>query len=131
MGRCVVGCAGLEGIPRRQPPSQDVSRPDVSFLSPCHSPRFSGHCCVAVARGSANLTTTNMRASPNGQIRGVLFDWDGTLLNSYHPDSSAYLAMFREMGIPWTLADPPRPYSPNCSPLHPPPHPPHPPATAP
>src|ERR1700686_5686220 len=54
-----------------------------------------------------------MRASPNRKIQGVLFDWDGTLLNSYHADSSAYLAMFREMGIPWTLADLARHYSPN------------------
>jgi len=54
-----------------------------------------------------------MRSTPNGKIQGVLFDWDGTLLNSYHADSSAYLAMFREMGIPWTLADLARHYSPN------------------
>ncbi len=54
-----------------------------------------------------------MRSSPNGKIQGVLFDWDGTLLNSYRADSSAYLAMFQEMGIPWTLADLARHYSPN------------------
>src|ERR1700680_2318221 len=54
-----------------------------------------------------------MSASSNGQIQGVLFDWDGTLLNSYHADSSAYLAMFSEMGIPWTLDDLARHYSPN------------------
>ena len=47
------------------------------------------------------------------QIQGVLFDWDGTLLNSYRADSSAYLAMFRQMGIPWTLDDLARHYSPN------------------
>ena len=46
-------------------------------------------------------------------LRGVLFDWDGTLLNSYSADSSAYLAMFREMGIGWTLQDLARHYSPN------------------
>jgi HAD superfamily hydrolase (TIGR01509 family) len=53
------------------------------------------------------------RSPSNGQIRGVLFDWDGTLLDSYHADSSAYLAMFREMGIPWTLDDLAQHYSPN------------------
>jgi len=53
-----------------------------------------------------------MPASPNGQVQGVLFDWDGTLLNSYRADSSAYLAMFRQMGIPWTLDDLARHYSP-------------------
>jgi len=49
----------------------------------------------------------------NSQIDGVLFDWDGTLLNSYDADSAAYLAMFREMGIPWGLDDLARHYSPN------------------
>ena len=46
-------------------------------------------------------------------IQGVLFDWDGTLLNSYEADSAAYLAMFREMGIPWGLDELARHYSPN------------------
>ena len=46
-------------------------------------------------------------------IQGVLFDWDGTLLNSYAADSSAYLAMFREMGIPWGLKELAANYSPN------------------
>ena len=46
-------------------------------------------------------------------IDGVLFDWDGTLLNSYRADSAAYLAMFREMGIPWGLEELARHYSPN------------------
>ena len=61
----------------------------------------------------ANLATPNMRASANGKIQGVLFDWDGTLINSYRADSAAYLAMFRQMGIPWTLEDLARHYSPN------------------
>jgi len=43
----------------------------------------------------------------------VLFDWDGTLIDSYHADSSAYLAMFREMGIAWGLEELARHYSPN------------------
>jgi HAD superfamily hydrolase (TIGR01509 family) len=46
-------------------------------------------------------------------IEGVLFDWDGTLLDSFDADSSAYLAMFREMGIPWGLDELARHYSPN------------------
>lgn len=46
-------------------------------------------------------------------IRAVLFDWDGTLLDSYQADSTAYLAMFREMGIPWGLEELTRHYSPN------------------
>src|SRR5271155_3400919 len=47
------------------------------------------------------------------KILGVLFDWDGTLLNSYAADSAAYLAMFRQMEITWGLDDLARHYSPN------------------
>src|SRR5205809_4199394 len=46
-------------------------------------------------------------------IQGVLFDWDGTLVNSYHADTSAYLAMFKEMGIAWGLEEFEDNYSPN------------------
>jgi pyrophosphatase PpaX len=49
----------------------------------------------------------------NGPLQGVLFDWDGTLVDSYEADSAAYLAMFREMGIPWSLNDLAEHYSPN------------------
>jgi HAD superfamily hydrolase (TIGR01549 family) len=53
-------------------------------------------------------------ASPKNKIvQGVLFDWDGTLIDSYAADSSAYLAMFREMRIPWGLEELARHYSPN------------------
>jgi beta-phosphoglucomutase-like phosphatase (HAD superfamily) len=33
--------------------------------------------------------------------RAVLFDWDGTLLDSFKADSAAYLAAFRTLGIAW------------------------------
>jgi HAD superfamily hydrolase (TIGR01509 family) len=46
-------------------------------------------------------------------LQGVLFDWDGTLIDSYHADTSAYLAMFREMGIAWGIEELERHYSPN------------------
>lgn len=46
-------------------------------------------------------------------IKGVLFDWDGTLINSYQADTSAYLAMFREMGIAWGIEELEKHYSPN------------------
>jgi phosphoglycolate phosphatase len=46
-------------------------------------------------------------------LQGVLFDWDGTLIDSYAADSAAYLAMFREMEIPWGLEELARHYSPN------------------
>ena len=46
-------------------------------------------------------------------VEGVLFDWDGTLINSYHADTSAYLAMFKEMGIAWGIEELEKNYSPN------------------
>lgn len=49
----------------------------------------------------------------NLSLRGVLFDWDGTLLNSFAADSAAYLAMFRAMDVPWGLAELETHYSPN------------------
>jgi pyrophosphatase PpaX len=47
------------------------------------------------------------------EIKGVLFDWDGTLLDSFYADSSAYLAMFREMGVAWGMDQLAEHYSPN------------------
>src|SRR6267142_4583367 len=54
-----------------------------------------------------------MAAKKNLALRGVLFDWDGTLLNSHAADTAAYLAMFRAVGIPWGLAELEQHYSPN------------------
>ena len=45
--------------------------------------------------------------------RAILFDWDGTLLNSYASDTRAYLAMFRALGINWGAGELERHYSPN------------------
>jgi HAD superfamily hydrolase (TIGR01509 family) len=46
-------------------------------------------------------------------VRAVLFDWDGTLLNSYASDTRAYLTMFRALGVDWGVAELARHYSPN------------------
>ena len=54
-----------------------------------------------------------MPANHDHPIQAVLFDWDGTLLDSYDADSAAYLAMFRAMGIPWGLDELTLHYSPN------------------
>jgi len=54
-----------------------------------------------------------MSAKRKQLVEGVLFDWDGTLINSYHADTSAYLAMFKEMGIAWGLEELEKNYSPN------------------
>ncbi len=65
---------------------------------------------AALLRGvSANLR--DMTSLP--ALHGVLFDWDGTLLNSYHADSQAYLGMFRELGVGWGLAELEQHYSPD------------------
>jgi HAD superfamily hydrolase (TIGR01549 family) len=47
------------------------------------------------------------------RLRGVILDWDGTLLNSYRADGRAYLRMFDALGIGWDLADLARHYSPD------------------
>lgn len=54
-----------------------------------------------------------MSAKNNFSLKGVLFDWDGTLLNSHAADTAAYLAMFRALGIPWGLDELEKHYSPN------------------
>jgi pyrophosphatase PpaX len=54
-----------------------------------------------------------MKISRDHSLQGVLFDWDGTLLNSYAADTAAYLAMFAKMQIPWGLAELEQHYSPN------------------
>jgi HAD superfamily hydrolase (TIGR01549 family) len=54
-----------------------------------------------------------MPAKRNHGVEGVLFDWDGTLIDSYHADTSAYQAMFKEMGISWGLRELEKHYSPD------------------
>ncbi|PYU74785.1 MAG: hypothetical protein DMG49_04030 [Acidobacteria bacterium] len=54
-----------------------------------------------------------MAAKRKRSIEGVLFDWDGTLINSYDADTSAYLAMFKEMDISWGIEELEKNYSPN------------------
>ena len=51
--------------------------------------------------------------TPRPVLQGVLFDWDGTLLDSYHADSQAFLAMFRAMGVNWGLDELEQHYSPD------------------
>jgi HAD superfamily hydrolase (TIGR01509 family) len=53
------------------------------------------------------------KTETKNEIKAVLFDWDGTLLDSFHADSSAYLAMFAEMRITWRLEELSQHYSPN------------------
>jgi HAD superfamily hydrolase (TIGR01509 family) len=46
-------------------------------------------------------------------IEHVLFDWDGTLLNSFEADANAYAYMFAALGMDWSIAELKRHYSPN------------------
>jgi HAD superfamily hydrolase (TIGR01509 family) len=50
---------------------------------------------------------------PTFPARVVLFDWDGTLLNSYAADLRAYLAMFRALEIDWGVDELKRCYCPD------------------
>jgi HAD superfamily hydrolase (TIGR01509 family) len=51
--------------------------------------------------------------TPRPVLHAVLFDWDGTLLDSYHADSQAYLGMFRALGVNWGLDELEQHYSPD------------------
>jgi HAD superfamily hydrolase (TIGR01509 family) len=43
----------------------------------------------------------------------VIFDWDGTLLNSFEADARAYVQMFRALGMQWDVDELKAHYSPN------------------
>jgi HAD superfamily hydrolase (TIGR01662 family) len=43
----------------------------------------------------------------------VLFDWDGTLLDSFNADAQAYVEMFRALGMNWGIDKLKLHYSPN------------------
>ena len=57
----------------------------------------------------ARLMTTNVSTT----VECVLFDWDGTLLDSFDADAQAYIQMFAALGLPWSVAELKRHYSPN------------------
>src|SRR5579863_4194619 len=46
-------------------------------------------------------------------IEYVLFDWDGTLINSFEADANAYMYMFEALGLSWGMPELLRHYSPN------------------
>ena len=46
-------------------------------------------------------------------LRAIIFDWDGTLLDSYAADARAFLQMFQLLDVPWKVEDLQRHYSPD------------------
>jgi HAD superfamily hydrolase (TIGR01509 family) len=54
-----------------------------------------------------------MSLNGNSAVECVLFDWDGTLLDSFEADAQAYIHMFAALGLPWSIAELKRHYSPN------------------
>jgi HAD superfamily hydrolase (TIGR01509 family) len=46
-------------------------------------------------------------------LQCVIFDWDGTLLNSFEADAQAYSRMFDALGMKWSVEELIRHYSPN------------------
>ena len=46
-------------------------------------------------------------------LRAVLFDWDGTLLDSFQADANAYVQMFRALGVSWNSTKLTQHYSPD------------------
>ena len=54
-----------------------------------------------------------MTTKSKSSIECVLFDWDGTLLNSFEADANAYMEMFRALGMSWSIEELLKHYSPN------------------
>ncbi len=54
-----------------------------------------------------------MTTIKQSSIEHVLFDWDGTLLDSFQADANAYMYMFGALGMSWSIAELKRHYSPN------------------
>ncbi len=65
------------------------------------------------ARDSVLLYFPAMKAKKQIAIEHVLFDWDGTLLDSFEADANAYAFMFDALGISWSMEELKRHFSPN------------------
>jgi len=52
-----------------------------------------------------------MAAKIQTSIEYVLFDWDGTLLDSFQADANAYMHMFGALGMRWSIGELKRHYS--------------------
>jgi phosphoglycolate phosphatase len=54
-----------------------------------------------------------MATNRKNSIECILFDWDGTLLDSFAADARAYQHMFSALGMKWSMEELKRHYSPN------------------
>jgi HAD superfamily hydrolase (TIGR01509 family) len=54
-----------------------------------------------------------MKSKSKAAIEHVLFDWDGTLIDSFEADANAYAFMFDALGISWSMEELKRHFSPN------------------
>jgi HAD superfamily hydrolase (TIGR01509 family) len=64
-------------------------------------------------RVASKVATNDMTISRNISTECIVFDWDGTLLNSFEADAQAYMDMFSAMGMSWSMEELKRHYSPN------------------
>jgi len=55
----------------------------------------------------------DMKSKSKAAIEHVLFDWDGTLIDSFEADANAYAFMFDALGISWSMEELKRHFSPN------------------
>ena len=92
---------------------RDSCVPESRFDFSYHRKLFPGISLAQFYPNEVLLLWCAMAARQRLSVKGVLFDWDGTLLDSYHADTSAYLAMFKEMGISWGPEELEKHYSPN------------------
>jgi HAD superfamily hydrolase (TIGR01509 family) len=68
------------------------------------------HACFLPFR---NIQAVAMTTKEQASIEYVLFDWDGTLLDSFEADANAYMYMFGALGMSWSISELKRHYSPN------------------
>lgn len=54
-----------------------------------------------------------MATKNHSPLEYVLFDWDGTLVDSFEADAQAYIRMFEALGMSWSTEQLKRHYSPN------------------
>ena len=98
--------------------TKEIRHRDV-FLPPkpiCRLRRSSANIS-SLAMVPSRLKSTRIRPVNSGDnpaaLKAVVFDWDGTLLDSYHADATAYQEMFQTLKIEWGIAELEKHYSPN------------------